>query len=510
VTRLLRQQYGAEADYFDFAVDTEIYSPLNVPRPSHPRIAFYARPSTPRRAYELGVEALKLVVERSPDVEIVFYGAQSLPQPPFRVTNAGLVNPWELAKLFSSCDIGLVFSTTNPSLVPLEMMACRCAVVDLASERVEGLLEDGVNCRLAQPTPASIADTLLELVWDRAGRQRIVETAYQQVKDMSWRRSAQQLEAILLRHAPPPAQRVAWQAASGDDIDMLAWQIHQLLDAGGDNGALVDALRGALYRTLAEKAALVQHVQAVEERYVAARQAEPAGSARAALQPLTDRLLDGVPAWMLGNALLSKLPLEGAPLCQAFRADRSHLRRIELRFAPRWPVHTGTLRVSLYEGGVGGRLVASEVLRVAELPLDAPCAVDFPPEVQSYGVHYTVCVAAGESSQQSPALWHFAQPQLAEASLSRGSQRLHGQAAIQPFYGEHPPLLPPRQGPAVWDAPVRLAPSVGREVISRRSRSLVQLAGKARSAFQQRGVSGLGREVLNYIEWQLNGRGHSS
>lgn len=526
LTRLLRRQYGAEADYFDFAVDTEIYSPLNVPRPSHPRIAFYARPSTPRRAYELGVEALKLVAERSPNVEIVFYGAQSLPQPPFRVTNAGLVNPWELAKLFSSCDIGLVFSTTNPSLVPLEMMACRCAVVDLASERVEGLLEDGVNCRLAQPTPASIADTLLELVWDKSGREKIVETAYQQVKDLSWRRSAQQLEAILLRHAPPPQGRVAWQAASGDDIDMLAWQIHQLLDAGGDNVALVDALRGALYRTLAEKAALVQHVQQVEERYGAARQMQTAGSAGAALQPLTDRLLAGVPAWMLGHALLSKLPLEGGTLCQAFSADRSHLRRIELRFAPQRPVHTGSISVSLYEGGVDGRLVASEVLRVAELPLDAPCAVDFPPEVQSYGVRYVLCVAAAETTQQSPAIWHFVQAQLAQASLSRGpgggggqslgsqplgSQPLHGQLAIQPLYGEHAPLLSPRQGPAVWEgAAVRLAPSVGRELMGRRGRSLAQLAGKARSALQQRGVAGLGREVLNYIEWQINGRGQSS
>ena len=59
---------------------------------------------------------------------------------------------------------------------------------------------------------------------------------------MSWQHSARQIEAVLLRHTPPE-QRVAYREASGDDIDMLAWQIHQLLDAGGDNTALVDALR---------------------------------------------------------------------------------------------------------------------------------------------------------------------------------------------------------------------------------------------------------------------------
>lgn len=507
LTKLLREQYGAEADYFDFAVDTEVYSPLPVPRPEHPRIAFYARPSTPRRAYELGVEALHLVKQRNPGIEIVFYGAQTLPPPPFPVTNAGLVNPWELATLFSSCDIGLVFSTTNPSLVPLEMMACRCAVVDLASERIEGLLEDRVNCRLAEPNPESIAGTLLDLVWDRDQRAAIVETAYQQVRNMSWRRSARQLEATLLRHAPVPEQRVAYRAASSDDIDVLAWQIHQLLDAGGDNAALVDSLRSALYRTLAEKAALVQHVQEIEQRYEAAIQTGPAASARATLQPLADRIIDGAPVWMLDRTPMSKLALSRAALCQSFCADRSHLRRIEIRFAPHWPVHTGTVRISVHEEGRQGRLVTSEVLRVAEIPLDAPALVDFVPEVGSYGKRYVVCVSAGEVDQQLPMIWRFAQAQLADATLTRDGQPLPGQLAIQPFFGEHPPLQAPRQGPATWDAAIRLAPTVGREVVSQRSRAVAALAMKARAALQQRGVAGLGREILNYVEWQLNQRG---
>lgn len=506
LAKLMREQYGAEADHFDFAVDTDIYMPLPGPRPTHPRLAFYARPSTPRRAYELGLEALHLVSKRAPQVEIIFYGAQTLPPPPFPITNAGILNPWELAKLFSTCDVGLVFSTTNPSFVPLEMMACRCAVVDLASERVVGLLEDGVNCRLAQPTPESIADTVLDLLWDRERRAAIVETAFQQVEKMSWRRSAHQLEAAMLRNAPPPASRVAWRAAGSEDIDMLAWQIHQLLDAGGDNTAVIDALRDALYRTLAEKATLVQHVQQVEQQYQARRRSSPAGSAQAALQPLADRMIDSAPGWLQGRAPLSKLALPQEPLCQAFSADRSHLRRVELRFAPRLPVHTGSISVALYEGDAGGRLVASELLRVAELPLDAPCTVDFAPEVDSYGKQYVLCVAAVEVGGQPPAIWRFVQPQLAGAALHQGAQSLHGQIAIQPFYGEHPPLLPPRQGPAAWDAPVRLAPTVAREVVSQRATALATLAGKARTALQQRGVAGLGREVLNYVEWQLNGR----
>jgi glycosyltransferase involved in cell wall biosynthesis len=514
LAKLMREQYGAQADHFDFSVDTDIYHPAAVARPAHPRVAFYARPSTPRRAYELGLEALRLVKQRSPGVEIVFYGAESVPPPSFSYTNAGLLNPWELATLFASCDVGLVFSTTNPSFVPFEMMACRCAVVDLASERVVGLLEDGTNCRLAEPTPESVAATVLDLVWNKELRAAIVDTAYQQVKDMSWQHSARQIEAVLLQHTPPD-QRVAYRAASSDDIDMLAWQIHQLLDAGGDNTALVDALRSTLYRTLAEKAMLVQQVQAVEQRLATAQGSARGAPARAALQPLADKLLDNTPAWLLGNALLSKLALDQQPLCQSFCADRSHLRRTELRFAPRAPVHTGSIRVSLHEGDEKGRLLASELLSAAELPLDRPYAVDFAPQVDSYGKTYTLCVAAGELNRQPPAIWHFRQVQHAEAQLRRGSQSgdgageqaLAGQLAIQPFYGEHPPLLPARQGPESWNEPIRLAPAVARELAARQGQEAKRLAGQAGSALQQRGVAGLARDVLNYVQWQLMQRG---
>jgi len=514
LAKLMRERYGAGADHFDFSVDTEIYHPAAVTRPAHLRVAFYARPSTPRRAYELGLEALQLVKQRSPGVEIVFYGAQTVPPPPFLYTNAGLLNPWELATLFASCDVGLVFSTTNPSFVPFEMMACRCAVVDLASERVEGLLEDGVNCRLAEPTPEGVAATVLDLLWNKEQRAGIVETAYQQVKDMSWQHSARQIEAVLLRHTPPE-QRVAYREASGDDIDMLAWQIHQLLDAGGDNTALVDALRSTLYRTLAEKAMLVQHVQEVEQRLSAAQGGGPGAPVRAALQPITDKLLDNTPAWLLGSALLSKLPLDQVPLCQSFRADRSHLRRVELRFAPRTAVHTGSIRVSLYEGGQGGKLLASELLSAAEVPLEGPVGVDFTTQVDSYGKTYTLCVAAGELNRQPPAIWHFRQVQHTEAQLRRGGladgnapgEALGGELAIQPFYGEHTPLLPGRQGPENWNAPIRLAPTVAREVAGRQGQEAARLAGQARSALQQRGVLGLVREMINYVQWQLMQRG---
>lgn len=505
LAKLMAERYGAEADHFDFAVDTDVYSPIPAPRPAHPRVAFYARPSTPRRAYELGLAALKLIAQRQPGVEIIFYGADKLnPAPAFPHTNMGILNQWELAKLFSTCDIGVVFSTTNPSFVPFEMMACRCAVVDLASERVEGLLEDGVNCRLADPTPESIADTVLDLVWNKEQRAAIVETAYQQVRSLSWRHSARQIEAVLLRNAPPPEQRTAYRAAATDDIDMLAWQIHQLLDAGDGHAATVDALREVLYRTLAEKALLLQHVAAVEASFNQARRAGISGRARTAIQPLADKVTGGAPIWLLGKAPLARLPLDAEPFVQSFTADRSHLARLELCFAHTAPVHTGSLRFALYEGDEGGRLVASDLLRVADLPADQPVAIDFPAQVDSFGKTYTFTLVSAEANSRPPAIWHFWQPQHAGAQLRHGGHALNGQLAFQPCFRERTAYLPARQGPGAWGQPIKLAPTFAVEVAGQRSREVLRLGSKARAAVRERGVAGLVREVMNYVEWQLN------
>lgn len=203
LAKLLRDKYNAAAEHFDFAVDLNIFWPRPGLRDAQRRrLCFYARPKTPRRAYDLGVEALQLVKTRRPDVEIIFYGAKDLPPPPFPFVHRGLLNQEELATLFSSCDVGVVFSLTNPSYVPLEMMSCRCAVVEIASERLEGVLTHGQNAWLAEQNPQSIADGVVQLLSDTKLRERLVENACEHAQGRQWSRSVRQIETILLRDVP--------------------------------------------------------------------------------------------------------------------------------------------------------------------------------------------------------------------------------------------------------------------------------------------------------------------
>ncbi len=195
LTKRLRADYGARADFFDFAVDTQVYWPRPGLR-GHRRVCFYGRPATPRRAYALGLKAFRLLHERMPEVEINFFGAPELdPAPSFPVVQHGQLGEQELATLFSSCEVGVVFSLTNPSFVPLEMIACGCAVVEIASERWEGVLSHGKSAWLVQPTPEAVVDGIVELLQNDALRERLVKNNRQR----SWRDSARQVEAILLR-----------------------------------------------------------------------------------------------------------------------------------------------------------------------------------------------------------------------------------------------------------------------------------------------------------------------
>ena len=200
LAKLLRERYGATADHFDFAVDTQVYRPRPVERRPGRRVCFYARPATPRRAYEMGLAAFRLLKSRLPEVEIVFFGANELaPSPSFPFVQRGQLTQEELALLFSSSDVGVVFSLTNPSFVPLEMIAAGCAVVEIASERWAGTLAHGQDVWLVEATAEAVADGMVALLENDLLRERLVENGLRRTRTMSWRHSARQIEAILLR-----------------------------------------------------------------------------------------------------------------------------------------------------------------------------------------------------------------------------------------------------------------------------------------------------------------------
>ena len=174
LAEVLHAEFEMECSPFGLSYDREVYSPNGSRRvrAQQKRVLFYARPQTERRGFELGVLALSVVSKQRPDVEFVLVGfPPRRMRIPFRAVFPGVLSPTELAELYRGCDVALVLSHTNLSLLPLELMACGCAVVSNRGRNVEWLLTEETT-QLANPTPESLAAAVLNLLNNEALRAR--------------------------------------------------------------------------------------------------------------------------------------------------------------------------------------------------------------------------------------------------------------------------------------------------------------------------------------------------
>jgi glycosyltransferase involved in cell wall biosynthesis len=197
-----------ECSVFGFSYDRHAYASTgNRLLPSgKKRVLFYARPETERRGFELGLLALSLAAKSMPDVEFVMAGLsrRSLDLP-FPAIFPGILPISELGALYRSCDVGLVLSHTNLSLLPLEMMACGCAVVSNRGPNTEWLLTDQ-TVRLAKADPKSIAEAIVELLQNDKLRLHKIEAALAFVQSTDWKREIAAIESALLTARDSPVQ----------------------------------------------------------------------------------------------------------------------------------------------------------------------------------------------------------------------------------------------------------------------------------------------------------------
>ncbi|RWA68565.1 MAG: glycosyl transferase family 1 [Mesorhizobium sp.] len=193
----LNEDYGMRTMAFDFACDLELYQ-RQPKRPSKTRhIFFYARPVTPRRCFELGLLALKKVCDRMPEAAVIFAGWDvSGYEIPFHHLNAGTLPVSSLPDLYSQCDVALILSSTNLSLLPLEMAACGCPLVINRGANASWLLpeEEAYYCDMDVD---SIAARLVEALEDPEGAARRASLALKRAQGASWKAEAEKISAFL-------------------------------------------------------------------------------------------------------------------------------------------------------------------------------------------------------------------------------------------------------------------------------------------------------------------------
>lgn len=155
----LHNEYGMVTESFGFSYDKELYQPLQK-TDDIKRVFFYARPVTPRRDFELGLLALNELSHRIPELEVFFAGWDvSTYEIPFKHKNAGILQLDQLSNAYAQCDMCLIISNTNLSLLPLEVMASNSVAVCSKGENSTWLVNEK-NSVLVDYNPIHIADTM--------------------------------------------------------------------------------------------------------------------------------------------------------------------------------------------------------------------------------------------------------------------------------------------------------------------------------------------------------------
>lgn len=194
----LCEEYGMNTDSFSFSYDRELYTP-GEKRDLRKRIFFYARPYTPRRAFEIGVLALDKVARKIPDLEVLFAGEDiSKYRIEFKHVNAGIVPLSQLSDLYAQCDMCLVLSDTNLSLLPLEVMASNSVAVCSKGKNSEWLVNED-NSVMVDLEVEAIADKLVYYLEHPKKLQKIREKGLKFAQNTSWDREAEKVKNAVIR-----------------------------------------------------------------------------------------------------------------------------------------------------------------------------------------------------------------------------------------------------------------------------------------------------------------------
>lgn len=194
----LEAEYGMTTYSVGFSYDAELYRPRPRRAPNIRRIFFYARPPTTRRGFELGLLALHKVTAKLPDVAVCFAGWDiSGYSIPFNHLDAGMLTLKDLPDLYSQCDVALILSFSNLSLLPLEIMACGVPIICNKGANNEWLLNHN-NARLVDPTPEDIANAICDLLENSDKREVLIKEGLATAAiNYKWEKEAGKLAAIL-------------------------------------------------------------------------------------------------------------------------------------------------------------------------------------------------------------------------------------------------------------------------------------------------------------------------
>ncbi|MXQ72988.1 glycosyltransferase family 1 protein [Clostridiaceae bacterium DONG20-135] len=190
--------FNMQAESFAFSFDKTLYISKEK-KDSVNRVFFYARQNTSRRDFEIGILALELLSKKIPNFEVVFAGGSVDEYEfsfPYRSLEIMPIN--KLSDLYSQCDMCLILSNTNLSLLPLEVMASNSVAVCSVGENSTWLVNEE-NSILVDFDPLLIADKMAYYFQHKEELAIIREKGYKFAQKTSWEEEGKKVKNYILR-----------------------------------------------------------------------------------------------------------------------------------------------------------------------------------------------------------------------------------------------------------------------------------------------------------------------
>ena len=152
-----RLQDGRKITSTGLSVDTSVYYDRNVDRNG---VCLLYAPHKSHRLPELVLELARRLAEKYPHKTIYLYGDDKLKQSDIKnIHVVGSLTLEQTAELYNKTELGVIFSTTNPSRVGFEMVACGCPCIEADNEFLKHDMDSDAFINL-EPT----ADVILKKV----------------------------------------------------------------------------------------------------------------------------------------------------------------------------------------------------------------------------------------------------------------------------------------------------------------------------------------------------------
>jgi glycosyltransferase involved in cell wall biosynthesis len=179
---------GSRPQVIPNAIDTSAFFIQTAIKARNPRSICMLYADAERKGSVYGIEALKIVAEKYPDLRVDLFGVYEHPKLSFPENFNYHYLPQDLRHIYNGSAIFISPSIHEGwGLPPMEAMACGCACVCTKIEGHLDFMAGGQNALLVEPAdPEQMAEKVLMLIESQSVRIQLAYTGNKDIQQFSW------------------------------------------------------------------------------------------------------------------------------------------------------------------------------------------------------------------------------------------------------------------------------------------------------------------------------------